>query len=106
MRRLPPEPIREALVRPNLWLGCDPVLLIALGTLCGLVGVGGGIGYRDPMLILVAMLLFSVGRWGLLQMAQKDPQMRAVFLRRAGQPSVFDARPRWDSPPRRARSWS
>lgn len=106
MTRIPPELIREALVRPSLWLGCDPVLLIGLGTLCGTVGVGAGVGYREPLLVAVAILLFSVGRSGLLAMARKDPQLRAIWFRRARYGSAYCSRPRWDSPNRRWSPWT
>ena len=106
MSRVQAEVIREALVRPSLWLGCDPVLLIALGTLCGTVGVGAGVGYREPLLVLLGLVLFSVGRSGLLAMARKDPQLRAIWFRRAQYRTAYASRPRWDASNRTRRRWT
>ena len=74
--RLRRAPFHEALVSPSLWLGCDPLLLIGLAALSALVGLVGGLGFREPLLCVVGFLLFWLGRKGLLWMAVQDPQLR------------------------------
>lgn len=106
MRNPPPEPIREALVRPSLWFGCDPVLLMALGTICGTVGVGGGVGFREPWLSVLGFLLFTWGKTGLQKLAKVDPQLRQIIWRRRRYAPAYDSRARWDAPAKRWSAWT
>jgi len=98
--------ILQALVRPSLWFGCDPTALMIVSGISALVGLGGGIGFREPLLMPLGGFLFWAGRRGLLGLSQKDPQYPWIYLRAAQYKHVYAARSRWDVAPRRPRRWS
>lgn len=96
MRRIAPTPVREALVRPRLWWGCDPTLLTFLGLLCALVGGGGGYAYKNWHLAIVAAVAFVWGRRGLVKLAKEDPLYFRVWWRSLRYQRVYDAVARWN----------
>lgn len=89
--------ILPALVRPELWLGCDRMGLILLGTICAALGGPAGIGQGNYVLVVLAAVLFSLGTAGLRELAKREPFAREVFGRAWAYRSGYVARPRWDA---------
>lgn len=104
MRRIAPTLIREALVKPRLWWGCDPLLLSVLGVLCALVGVGGGYAYKNWYLAAFAALAFVRGRRALVQLSNVDPLYFRVWWRSLRYQRVYDAAARWSKHAKPGRS--
>lgn len=105
MRRIAPSPVKRGLSAPALWLGCDPMLLTLLGTLCGTMGLVGLFAFHDPALTLAAVVLFWAGRKGLVIKAKDDPLWFAIMFRNR-YARTYDAVGRWDDPDPEPRSWS
>jgi type IV secretory pathway TrbD component len=89
--------ILPALVRPELWLGCDRMGLILLGTIAAALGGPAGIGQGNYVVVGVAAVLFSLGTAGLRELAKREPFAREVFRRAWGYRSGYLACPRWDA---------
>lgn len=74
-------PIHHSLTRPQLLLGCDRELYLALVMTCGLLAGPAGIMKSHPPGIICGLLLWLTGQIGLSQMAKRDPMQRQVFIR-------------------------
>ena len=98
-------PISQALVRPDLWFGCDRNGLTLVGTLSALVGIGGGIGFGEWWLALLGGALFWAGRELLRKAAKADPLQLKILWRTLSEKPVYDARARWDKPDLTPRNW-
>ena len=103
--KVPPIPGRQALVRPDLWWGCDRIGLTFCGTLSALVSLGGGIGFGEPLLFALGGLIFWCSRELLRKLAKRDPQFVWIWLRNLKYRPVYDAVARWDEPDLKPRSW-
>lgn len=69
--------LRQSLVRPILLAGAERELTMLLGVIAA--GLVFGIGSKEG--VVMGVLLWLVGHWGLVQIAKIDPQMREVFMR-------------------------
>lgn len=102
---LPRVPFNQALVRSSLWFGCDPVSLMVLAGVSALIGIAGGIAYQQFILAPVGVLLFWLGRKGLMLVAKHDVQHPWVYFRACAYDVAYDARSRWDRAERASRGW-
>ena len=102
---LPRVPFKQALVRVTLWLGCDPISLMWLACLSALIGIGGGLAFRELMLAPLGLFLFWLGHKGLIAAAKRDPQHPWIYFRAATYDDVYEARSRWDIPELPSRKW-
>lgn len=74
-------PIHRSLVRPQLIMGCERFLFLMLCMVVTLLAGPGGIMSRNYVNILLAAMIFFVGRALLVHMAKTDPNMSDVFRR-------------------------
>ena len=74
-------PIHRSLVRPQLIMGCERFLFLMLCMVVTLLAGPGGIMTRNYPNVLIAAVIFLVGRTMLAYMAKLDPYMSDVFRR-------------------------
>ena len=70
--------IHQALTRPLLLAGAERELVLINLTIIMALIFGVGIHWLS---ISVALLLATVGHWGLTRIAKHDPQMRLLYIR-------------------------
>jgi type IV secretory pathway TrbD component len=88
--------ILRALVRPELWLGCDRTLLILLGTVCFVLIGPAGIGAGHYGVAALGGVVFSLGTAALRELGKREPHAKEVYLRAAQYEQRYVARARWD----------
>jgi len=71
-------PIHLSLTRPLLLAGAERELVLLNGTTIAALIFGVGLHWAS---ITVAILLASVGHWGLTRAAKHDPQMSRIYVR-------------------------
>jgi type IV secretory pathway TrbD component len=103
--KVPKVPIREALVRTDLWLGCDRIALTVAAVVSALVGIGGGIGFGQIVLVPIGAAIFWAFRELLRKLAKKDPQYLWIWRRTIRERPVYEAVARWDQDDLKPRSW-
>lgn len=88
--------IMRALVRPELWLGCDRTGLIGLATGCSALVGPAGFGAGNYSVAFLGIAVFAAGTAFLREIAKKDPFAKDVYLRSLRYAPFYVARPRWD----------
>lgn len=103
--KVPKIPVRAALVRTDLWLGCDRIGLTAAGAVSALVGIGGGVALGEWKLALLGGAMFWSFRELLRKLAKIDPKFVWIYLRALRERPVYDRVARWDADGLSPRSW-
>lgn len=103
--KVPKIPIRQALVRTDLWLGCDRLALTTAASVSALIGIGGGVGLGKPMLVPLGAAVFWGSRELLRKLAKKDPEYVWIWRRTLTERPVYDAVPRWDQSDLAPKGW-
>lgn len=89
--------IMRALVRPELWLGCDRRAVIGVGavafSLIGPIGIAGG-QYRY---IVYGGIILLTGLAYFRRQAKRDPQHIAVYNEAVQYRHLYVGRSRWDA---------
>lgn len=87
----------RALVRPELWLGCDRRAVIGVGavafSLIGPIGIAGG----QYQYIVYGTLILFCGLAYFRHQAKRDPQHIAVYNEATQYRQVYVGRSRWDA---------
>jgi len=89
-------PIHPSLARPLLLAGAERELVLANGTLIAALIFGVGFHWAS---ITVAVLLATVGHWGLTRAAKHDPQMSRIYVRHIRYQEYYPARADVHAPP-------
>jgi type IV secretory pathway TrbD component len=74
-------PIHRSLVRPQLLMGCERFLFLMLCMVVTLLGGPGGFMTKNVMNMVLASVLFFMGRALLGHMTKIDARMSDVFRR-------------------------
>ena len=89
--------IMRALVRPELWLGCDRRAVIGVGavafSLIGPIGIAGG---QYQYIVYGGLILFA-GLAYFRRQAKRDPQHIAVYNEAVQYRQMYVGRSRWDA---------
>ena len=85
-RRLP---IHLSLTRPLLLAGAERELVLLNGTLIAALIFGVGVHWAS---LGMAVLLATVGHWGLTRAAKHDPQLSRVYVRHVRYQEYYPAR--------------
>lgn len=88
--------ILRALVRPELWLGCDRTLLILLATVAAMLAGPAGVAVGRYWAAAVGGALFAVGVGLLRSLGKREPFAKEVFWRAGSYRERYVARARWD----------
>jgi len=89
-------PIHASLTRPLLLAGAERELVLVNGTIIAALIFGVGFDWAS---ITVAILLGTVGHWGLTRAARHDPQMSRVYVRHVRYQDYYPAQAAVDTPP-------
>ena len=89
-------PIHLSLTRPLLLAGAERELVLLNGTLIAALIFGVGFHWAS---LTMAILLASVGHWGLTQAAKHDPQLSRIYVRHIRYQEYYPARAAVDAPP-------
>src|SRR5438552_2092172 len=82
-------PIHLALTRPLLLAGAERELVLVNGTIIAALIFGVGFHWAS---LTVAILLATVGHWGLTRAAKHDPQLSRVYVRHIRYQEYYPAR--------------
>src|SRR5216117_1794319 len=89
-------PIHLALTRPLLLAGAERELVLMNGTLIAALIFGVGFHWAS---LTMAILLCTVGHWGLTRAAKHDPQLCRVYVRHIRYQEYYPARAAVQAPP-------
>src|SRR5881396_991693 len=89
-------PIHLALTRPLLLAGAERELVLMNGTLIAALIFGVGFDWAS---LTMAILLATVGHWGLTRAAKHDPQLSRVYVRHIRYQEYYPARAEVQAPP-------
>ena len=89
-------PIHLSLTRPLLLAGAERELVLVNGTLIAALIFGVGFHWTS---LTMAILLATVGRWGLTRAAKHDPQLSRVYVRHIRYQEYYPARAAVQAPP-------
>ena len=89
-------PIHLSLTRPLLLAGAERQLVLVNGTIIAALIFGVGFYWAS---ITAAIVLATVGHWGLTRAAKHDPQMSRVYVRHIRYQEYYPARAAVDAPP-------
>ena len=82
-------PIHLALTRPLLLAGAERELVLMNGTIIAALIFGVGFHWAS---LTMAILLTTVGHWGLTRAAKHDPQLSRVYVRHIRYQEFYPAR--------------
>ena len=82
-------PINLALTRPQLLAGAERELVLMNGTIIAALIFGVGFHWAS---LTMAILLATVGHWGLTRAAKHDPQLSRVYARHIRYQEYYPAR--------------
>ena len=89
-------PIHLALTRPMLLAGAERELVLMNGTIIAALIFGVGFHWAS---LTMAVLLATVGHWGLTRGAKHDPQLSRVYVRHIRYQEYYPARAEVQAPP-------
>src|SRR5437667_6904443 len=89
-------PIHLSLTRPLLLAGAERELVLVNGTLIAALIFGVGFHWTS---LTMAILLATVGHWGLTRAAKHDPQLSRVYVRHIRYHEYYPARAAVQAPP-------
>ena len=89
-------PIHLSLTRPLLLAGAERELVLVNGTLIAALIFGVGFHWTS---LTMAILLATVGHWGLTRAAKHDPQLSRVYARHIRYQEYYPARAAVQAPP-------
>src|SRR5438874_9256322 len=89
-------PIHLSLTRPLLLAGAERELVLVNGTIIAALVFGVGFHWAS---LTMAILLGTVGHWGLTRAAKHDPQLSRVYVRHIRYQEYYPARAAVQAPP-------
>lgn len=89
-------PIHPSLTRPLLLGGAERELVLMNGTTIAALIFGVGAHWAS---ITLAVLLATVGHWGLTRAAKHDPQMSRIYVRHVRYQDYYPAHATVQAPP-------
>ena len=89
-------PIHLSLTRPLLLAGAERELVLVNGTIIAALIFGVGFHWAS---VTAAILLATVGHWGLMRAAKHDPQLSRIYVRHIRYQEYYPARPEVHAPP-------
>src|SRR5437762_1507069 len=89
-------PIHLALTRPLLLAGAERELVLMNGTIIAALIFGVGFHWAS---LTMAILLATVGHWGLTRAAKHDPQLSRVYVRHIRYQEYYPAQAAGQAPP-------
>ena len=88
--------IHLSLTRPLLLAGAERELVLVNGTIIAALIFGVGFHWAS---LTMAILLATVGHWGLTRAAKHDPQLSRVYVRHIRYQEYYPARAAVQAPP-------